>query len=280
MYNDKIAVVGCGYVGNMMVNLFESHYEVYEYDLKFLNGRNDDDLKNKVNNCNFAFVCVPTPMNIDGSCNTKIVEDCIKWIESDIIIVKSTVSPGTVDFLSNKYEKNIVFSPEYVGMSSYWTPYKFHEDVKETPWFVFGGDKAHTSKCIDLYMKVCGPTKKYVQTSARAAEIAKYMENSFYATKVAFCHEFAEICRASGEDYNEVRELWLLDPRINKMHTAVFHDSECAFSGRCLPKDLNAIIKASEQNGYEPNLLLEVWLTNLRIGNMRKNRKQELNKDS
>lgn len=228
----------------------------------------------------FAFICVPTPMiEKTGRCDTSIVEECVKLVNADIIVIKSTVEPGTTDRLIKETGKNIVFSPEYAGMilskdsSSYWTPYKFHTDLAEMPHYIFGGKKDVTAKCVNLYMEIAGPTKTYCQTDALKAELAKYMENTFFMVKILFCHEFAEICRASGVDYNEVRELWLLDPRINKMHTSVFEKDGDPVGGRCLPKDMAALIYHSYSNlGYDPKFLKEVVNTNERIGRMNKKR--------
>jgi UDP-glucose 6-dehydrogenase len=88
----------------------------------------------------------------------------------------------------------------------------------------------------------------------RTAELTKYMENAFLALKVTFCNEFYDIAEAQGVDYNELRELWLLDPRIGRSHTFVLPFGR-GFGGRCLPKDLNAIIHAARGAGVEAGLL-------------------------
>jgi len=92
------------------------------------------------------------------------------------------------------------------------------------------------------------------QTDARTAELTKYMENAYLALKVAFCNEFCSIAEAYDIDYNELRELWLLDPRIGRSHTYVLPHAR-GFGGRCLPKDLNAIIEVARRKGVTPTLL-------------------------
>ena len=104
-------------------------------------------------------------------------------------------------------------------------------------------------------------------TTAEAAELCKYMENTFLALKVTFCNEFFEIAGRLDVDYEELRELWLLDPRIGKSHTFVFPDQR-GYGGRCLPKDLQAIITLADRVGYDATLLREVVRANER---MRKN---------
>lgn len=275
----KIAIIGLGYVGKAMFNFFEKHYPIAIYDPYIDIDSLDDKIKSSmtsdkylINNCDVSIICVPTPKADDGRCDISAVKEVLKWIETSLIILKSTVEIGTTEKLYKTYHKNIIFSPEFCGESSYWTPYKFHSDVKETPFFIFGGLPQYTTKGVDIYLKVAGPTKRYIQTDWKTAELVKYMENSFYATKIAFCYEMYEICKRSGIDWNEARELWLLDPRLNPMHTAVFEENEWPFSGKCLPKDISALVEFSKQVGYHPELLSEVISTNKRIANMRKER--------
>lgn len=271
----NIAIIGYGYVGTSFYKLLHKHYNVHVNDII-----NIDKVPNylpieQINECcELGIVSVPTPMKSDTfECDTSIVEDAIKKLDTPLILLKSTVEIGTTDRLKEKYKKRIVFSPEYCGESSYWTPYKFHTEVVETPFFIFGGDKKDTSEMIDWFMPVCGPTKQYFQTDSKTAEAVKYAENTFYATKIAFCYELYEICKSVGIDYNEVRELWCADPRINKMHTSVFEKNDAPFSGKCLPKDLNGLIEGAKKYGYNANLLKEVWETNKRITEIRKNRR-------
>ena len=84
----------------------------------------------------------------------------------------------------------------------------------------------------------------------------------------------SEICDAMKIDYNEVRELWLLDPRINPMHTAVFPENKAPFAGKCLPKDTNALVSIAEKHGYDAKLIKEVLLSNSRIRENRLKREE------
>lgn len=275
----KIAIIGFGYVGKAMFEFFYRHYDCTVYDPKIKEALNSwkmpypgqyanrftDCNLDWVNECDLAVICVPTPMKEDGRCDTSMVHGTVKFLKTRLILLKSTVPPGTTEYLSELYEKRIVFSPEYCGESSYWTPYKFHTEVRETPFFIFGGQPDDTSEMVDIFLPITGPVKTYRQTDAKTAELAKYMENSFYATKITFCYEFYQIALALGVDFNELREVWLLDPRINPMHTAVFKGNKSPFSGKCLPKDLAGIIANSEAYGWEPKLLKEVQASNKRI---------------
>jgi len=106
----------------------------------------------------------------------------------------------------------------------------------------------------DLYKTVFSSDIVIHQTDARTAELAKYMENCFLAVKVTFCNEFFDLAQVYGIDYNELRELWLLDPRIGRSHTFVFPEAR-GFGGRCLPKDIQGLVEAARALGYEPSLL-------------------------
>lgn len=247
----KVGIIGYGYVGKALHNFFKNHYEVFIYD-PFIEKSNT---KEELNNTDVVFISVPTPRAEDGRCDISIVEESIKWLDVDIMVIKSTVEIGTTDMLIEKYNKKIVFSPEYIGESTYWSPYDFHTDMKETPFFIFGGERDICNRVIDLFLPVTGPCKRYIISDSKTAEMAKYMENSFYATKITFCNEMYDICESLGIEWNEARELWLADPRINPMHTAVFKDKR-GFGGKCLPKDISALNHISKQNNL-PSKLLE-----------------------
>jgi UDPglucose 6-dehydrogenase len=256
----KIAIIGYGYVGKAMDKFFKNHYEVVLYD-PFLGY---ETTKDDVNQCHVSFICVPTPRSEDGSCDVSIVEGVLEWLDTEIIVIKSTVEVGTTERLSKQYNRKIVFSPEYVGESTYWTPFNFHTDMKETPFYTFGGDKEECSKVIDLFLPVVGPCKQYNISDSTTAEMAKYMENAFYATKVAFCNELYDICESVDVDWNEVRELWLADPRLHRMHTAVFKDNR-GFGGKCLPKDVRALVSMAEKNNCNSLLLKGVLSSNNKV---------------
>jgi UDPglucose 6-dehydrogenase len=127
-----------------------------------------------------------------------------------------------------------------------------------------GGDPSARRHFIDLLQPVLGPARTYFQCTAIEAEIIKYMENAYRATKVTFVTEFRRICETFGADWHTVRGGWLLDPRIEPAHTAAFASTP-GFGGKCLPKDLAAIIRAAADAGYSPGLLSEVLHSNQRF---------------
>ncbi len=245
MAKPRVGVVGAGVVGSAMQKLCGPDTVVYDPYKAEYSGNRD-----ALNRCDVAFVAVPTPMNDDGSCNTSIVEEVVGWVESPLIILRSTVTPGTTDRLRQKLGKAVVFQPEYLGET---TAHVFG-NMAEREFVVLGGTTEDVSRAADFYKHYYNAYVRYYFCDAVTAEVAKYMENAFYAVKVTFVNEFYDIAIAHGVDPNVLREIWLADPRISRDHTFVYPFAR-GFSGKCLPKDCNAIVHSSRQKGLEPKFM-------------------------
>ena len=246
MSANSVAIIGVGAVGRAMQTLFP---DAVLYDEPLGLGTRDE-----VNACRFAFVCVPTPSTHDGRCDTSVVEDVVGWVTCETIVLRSTVPPGTSDRLAAATGKRIVFQPEY-GPGE--TPDHPYADVRDIRWAILGGPRAWTVPVHDLYKRALSSDTVIQQTDAKTAELAKYMENAFLATKVMFCNEFYDIAQGLDVDFNELRELWLLDPRMGRSHTWV-HPDDRGFGGKCLPKDLDALLRAAADLGLTPGMLAAV----------------------
>lgn len=258
----KILIAGYGYVGHGLFKLFSSHYQVRIYD-PYSNEVPEqlraDNLKGKYD---LVAISVPTPMKENGQCDTSIVEKVVAEIDpSNVILIKSTIEPGTTERLKRKYKKRIVFSPEYMGEGRYWSSYEFHKDMKACPFIVLGGDEEDTKYVYELLIPILGPEKEWFFLTSTEAEIVKYMENTYFGLKVIFANEFYDICQKFGANFEKVRQAWGADPRVDIMHTAVFPESR-GFGGKCLPKDINAIVYAAKQVGYNPILLEAILKSN------------------
>lgn len=257
----KIAIIGTGHVGKAMYDFFSDHADIITYDI----GKDATYPKKAVDSCDAVLICVSTPMMDDGSCDISNVESAISKIDNDHILIKSTVAPGTTQYLSKKYNKNICFSPEYIGESTYNN--NIYRTMKDVPFLIIGGEHSEVMHFFELFERVLGPQATYYECDSIDAELIKYMENSFLATKVTFVNEFYEIAKAFDANWHRVREGWLLDERIGRPFTTVFKDKR-GFSGKCLPKDTNAIAVAARKAGYEPDFISEVISTNDRIRNI------------
>lgn len=250
MSNYSVSICGEGHVGSIMHQLFP---DAYIYDEPKGIGTREE-----VNKCEFVFVCVPTPMSADGSCDTSIVDDVLSWLDPSIIILRSTVPVGYSDNKRIERVKDglygaIVFQPEYYG-ETFNHPF---ENPHNRPWITLGGDIRVTKQVADLYKTVYTSDIFINQVDSKTAELAKYMENSFLATKVTFCNQFYDLANKFGINYDQLRETWLLDPRISRSHTFVYPNDR-GYGGSCLPKDTAAIIKQGEDVGVDMKVLKAV----------------------
>lgn len=254
----KISIIGMGYVGKAFAEFVGDIYPLVMYDI----ADNVPYPKKEIDASDLAVICVPTPQATDGSCDTSIVEEVIKKIEAPLIMIKSTVAPGTTDKLKSKTGKHIVVSPEYIGESKYYNP--IYKTITDTLFHIVGGDSEDVKKVFEILEAIAGPYSTYFSCTAVEAELIKYMENSFTATKVAFINQFFDIAAVLGADWHKVREGWLLDERVGRNASTVFVENR-GFGGKCLPKDISAIIKVAETDGYDASILKAVLDYNNKI---------------
>ncbi len=263
-----VGIAGFGYVGKAYYKIFN---DAVIYD-PFVKREDFPDVKfadkDELNKCDMVLVCVPTPTSVDGkTCDTSIVEGIFEWLTVPLVLIKSTIKPGTTAKLQEKYAGDIVFSPEFVGEGGYFVPF-WQYPHKNNPQYhdfqILGGKKEATNKLASLFIRRVGPHIRIYQTDSKTAEVIKYTENMFIATKVTFVNEMYEVCKALGVTWNDVREGWLLDTRVSRMFSGVFDDKR-GYEGKCLPKDTKALVASSEQAGYTPSFLKEVLASNDRL---------------
>ena len=254
----QIGVIGQGFVGNAIYQKFKKFYDVLTFDI-------DESKSNStffdVANCKIVFICLPTPMNRDGSCNTSLVEKTIseltEYVSVETIIIKSTVSPGTTERINSDYPNvDIIFNPEFL------TERNAVEDFNNQTRIILGGPRPATTLLKQIYSKVF-PKAHIIKTGSTHAEMVKYMTNTFLATKVSFANEMFQICQALGLDYDKVVEYATLDSRLGNSHWSVpGPDGDFGFGGHCFPKDLEAILHLTEKLGTVNNVLLATSSTN------------------
>ncbi len=235
----KITVAGYGTIGRFAHDTFAEAHDCRVYDppqgLGSVNDLRDVD---------FVIVCVPTPRSPSGACDVSIVEDIVARSRvRGALIVHSTIAIGTTERLSETYRAPVVFSPEYAGE----LPEHPYRDRARRKFFIFGGAEAPAHEAASLYRSAFGPELATHVVPPRVAEMVKYMDNSFLATKVSFVNEFFDLCGAAGVPFEEVRRLWLADERIGESHTVV--TAERGYGGRCLPKDVAAICAVARELG-------------------------------
>ena len=256
MFKFQTGIIGLGHVGSLMKQLFPNSY-VYDINNSLYN---TEDCKQNINNCDISFICVPTPESNTGACDTSIVEEALNWCTSNIIVIRSTVPVGFTDLWNQKYNSHIIFQPEYYGETQ---SHQFANPFNRN-WITLGGEQTVCQEVAELYKTVYPSDITIHITNAKTAELAKYMENCYYATKVTFCNVFYDIAESFGVNYDELRETWLLDPRINKDHTMVYKYNR-GYGGSCLPKDLAATVYQSNLNNINIDFLKSIQQINKQI---------------
>ena len=260
----KIGIVGQGFVGTALKEIFNKYYITHTFDIKDLtNEIGYDSAKDLSVDCDICFVCVPTPMNKDGSCNTLIVEKVVEELcsvnDKNIIVIKSTVPPTTTKKLQERYKNPICFNPEFLVERT------AIKDFENTDTVILGGVLDATTKLKQFYSKIF-PNAHIIKTDSTTAELVKYLVNTFLSVKVSFANEIHNICQQLSVDYDKVIEYSIYDNRLGNSHWAVpGPDGKFGFGGSCFPKDVNALIKVAEDLSIKVPTLQGAWDTNLQV---------------
>ena len=290
----NISVIGSGYVGlvsgtcfaemgNQVIcvdnspekleKLQNAEVTIYEPGLEILFTRNIEkkrllftaDLKEAVLNTDVIFLCLPTPQGEDGSADLqyvlgvagdigKIMKEA-KVQSYKIIVNKSTVPVGTAKLVSDEIRKNgyenfdVVSNPEFLreGFAV--------EDFMKPDRIVIG---AENKKALDIMRELYEPFVRQgnpiIEMNTASSEVTKYAANSYLAMRITYMNELANFCEEVGADINLVRKGMGSDSRIGKR----FLFAGIGYGGSCFPKDVNALIRTSEERGSEMSLLKAV----------------------
>ena len=219
-----VLIVGYGVVGHNLANeISKVHPDVF--DKYKVESNSKRSIKYDI-----AFICVDTPLLPNYSLDTSEVENAINETDSEIYVIKSTCPIGTVDRIKESTGKRIIFSPEYYGGTQHCNNFSFD-------FTILGGNKKDCLEVIQLLQHCYDGRHTFRITDSKTAELVKFMENSFLATKVSFCNQFYNICKVHGISYEELRELFILDERVGKSHTFVYEESPY-WNSHCLNKDV------------------------------------------
>ena len=249
----RIGIAGYGTVGKALercfrrcpgvsIAVFDKHLDVYASEAHLA----------RLNEADLVFVSVPTPYNGETrTCDIFEVEDIIARLLVPVCI-KSTIPPGTTDRLIRSTRKRIAFCPEFLGESAD-HPWR---EVYDCGFVIVGGDDEVCKLVHAIYRRASPVSLQFEFTSPTLAELMKYMDNAFLATKVVFVNQFYDLARSIDADPEELRRLWILDARVGDSHTLV--SRERGFGGKCLPKDLDSIISWARDRGVQTPLLESV----------------------
>lgn len=260
----KIGIVGKGFVGGAMYENFKDYYDVNVYDTDPT--KRTQELNELVKSSQIIFICVPTPMvSSTGACDSSIVEDVVRKIaeidRTKVVVIKSTVPPGTTKRLSQETGMSIVFNPEFLTEANYILDFKYQ------PLIVIGADDNDLYNIIyDLYYDYnhrVGSKGQILPSSSNEAEMFKYVANCFLATKVTFLNEIYRLCNTVGVDYNRVADIARLDRRLGHTHWKVpGPDGKLGYGGSCFPKDMNALASFADDAGNTLWLVTEAIYIN------------------
>jgi len=264
----EIGIVGLGFVGNAVLNAYTlKGYDIHTFDVDADKNPTCKSFEEFLDKANIIYVSVPTPMNKSGECDTSIVEsvvhDLCMTTEQKVIIIKSTVPPGTTEKLQQLHPNHyILFNPEFLTEANYLQDY-LHQEVlvvgksEQTPLHI-------AEWVLENQVGVVQSVKFAKVVSATTAEMLKYTANTFLAMKVAFANELHDIAAASGVVWDELRELLLEDSRLGKSHWKVpGPDGKRGFGGTCFPKDLSALIAHAKNVEVPTPLLRAAWDRNV-----------------
>jgi UDPglucose 6-dehydrogenase len=240
----KIEIVGYGWVGKAMEKLFGDKHDINITDPLYPGA----EVKFE-GNPDVAFICVPTPV-VDGKLNCAYVEKAVRDSAASLVIIRSTVMPGTTQRLVEDTGKNVVFWPEYLGE----TVAHPMTDQKGRDFVVIGGTKEALRMAVELLTTVYNASVRIRQMDSTSSEVVKLSENRAIAFKVAQCQELYDACEGAGVDYYEIREaVYGDDPRFNLWWTMVYPEAR-GFNSKCIPKDVYGWASWAETCGMKPEL--------------------------
>lgn len=275
----KICIIGAGYVGIIagtclaskghdvtLIDIDEQKINMIKKGLCPIKEQGLEDLFKKympkvssefsaVKDSDLVFIAVGTPSKNDGSIDLSYIFSAAEGIkeflsEKTVVVVKSTVIPGTTEKVSEILGKKACMNPEFLREGN------AINDFLKPERIVLGVNDTEQEKIlISLYK---GFTENVVITNPRAAEMIKYTSNSFLAMKISFANEIANICDKSGINSRTVLNAAGLDSRISNK----FLNPGVGFGGSCFPKDVSALINFAKQKDYVPELLNSVLSIN------------------
>ena len=250
----RIALIGNGYLGQAYHN--NMFPDAYVYDEPEISGGETpytDAVERiqagrlAVNECDIAIIAVPTDHKEDGTLDTSIVEDVVGWLETDTILIKSALQPGTVDRLVKETGKNIAISVELIGEGTYYQPphkYPDPRNPKIHQLLVIGGEEPARSTAAEILWEQMSPDVRIHLVTALEAEITKMAENTYGALKVTWANVLRDICDQYGANFINVHQAWTEDGRVDPMHTrSVAHNR--GWNSKCYNKDVRALANLS-----------------------------------
>lgn len=266
---ESVAVFGsCGVVGKACVeSLKKRNVDTIGYDIQMIFETVEEkrELERRIFKCDIVFLCLPTLYDSTiGEYNKAALKDVCSFLQLNnyqgIVVVKSTVEPGTTDQLASEYGLKLVHNPEFL------TARTAVEDMDNQKHIVLGKPSSSIISDEDFsrirnFFKTCFPNAEISSCAAVESECMKLFVNTHYATKVQQFNEFYLGCQAIGADYNRVRDMMVKNGWIHPMHTDVpGPDGKMSYGGMCFPKDTNACLSWMKNVVHVPHNIVEATI--------------------
>ena len=253
-----IGIIGYGTVGKAVELVFKDTHNIEIYD-KYKIGSIEDAAS-----ADFIFLCLPTPTKDKDASDLSAIDETLSLLTKltdnteKIIIIKSTVLPGTTRSYAQKYPNTkFCHAPEFLSEKTW------EQDALHPKRNVVGADDdTIREKSASLFLKRF-PNIPLYKVSTVESEFTKYMANGLGATKVIWANIIAAGCQKLGADYEKIKEIIIADPMFSPQHLTV--TDQGGFGGKCFPKDLQALIGFYKSQGWDTELMEAVWNTNKRI---------------
>lgn len=259
----RVGVIGhMGVVGGAVRHGLERiGHTVLGYDLRAPASK----LEHALDNTELVFLCLPTPARADGSCDTGRVVDKVIQLDQlgyrGLVVIKSTVTPGTTAYLGGKYPGlRLAFCPEFLRERAAFVDFYENHDL-----CVIGVQGPGALADADLIRRVHGELPKaFAVMSTIEAELAKYYSNVFNALRIVFANEFYEVARALGADYQVIKAAMVKRSTIPDSYLDC-NENMRGFGGACLPKDTAAFAHLVEHLGLDMQLFRTIVDENKRF---------------
>jgi UDPglucose 6-dehydrogenase len=230
---DNACVIGYGMVGKATADVFgiKKHFDVQEE-------KSNISLE-EASKCRFVFLCLPTPVDADGSYKQSEIRQMIEQLEGygngSIYIIRSTVAPGFAVHLQKELTLNrIISNPEFLSEAT------ALKDAKNPPFVIIGGLEGVFRKEVRAFYEARLKGSPVIETDNTTAEMIKLSMNAYFATKVIFANQLYDACRKLGANYETVKKAMEKHPFGPNNHFAVWFREKRGVNGNCLPKDAKA----------------------------------------
>ena len=255
---NKIGIIGIGAVGgavaSVMLNavLYDKYKKIGSVE--------------EINKADIIFICVPTPWTKKKGFDLSAIENGFSIINGKkIIVIKSTILPGTTEKMQKKYPQHkVLFNPEFLQQAN------AKKDMKKPFEQIIGYTKKSKSVAKKI-LKILPKAPAEFIVPAKEAEMVKYFSNVFLSTKVVFANQIYDLCQKLDIDYEKVKEIAKVSPRFAFTHFNIFSDGYRGYRGACLPKDIKSLIQLGDKVGANLKLLKSVEKINQEL--LKKNKK-------